>query len=116
MGYAVVDKGLYHRVARYDLAVALGGRVAVVGRLDVGVQRASYLRQPPHELQRYRFGLVGASPGAWFARLGACEAQPGHYLVGEELVQTLYVDAYMIAYCAGIDGGLAEVSWENDGT
>ena len=109
VGYAVVHESLYHGVARYNLALALGGGVAVVCRLDVGCQHGAYLRQALNEPCRQLFGLRPAVKryACGLRVLGVHEAQPGHNLVGKNLVHALHVYSDMVIQRINVYRGLA---------
>ena len=109
VGDAVVADGADGRVAEDDLAVALGRRVAVVGRLHVGLQQPAEVGQLPDEgrglvLRRaFQVGIAGQRVVKAQARLD---------LLGKQPLQPLHVDADVIQQGLLVDGRLAEVAGE----
>ena len=110
MGYAVVADGAYGRVAADDLAIGSGGRGALLGGHHIGGKDTAQVGQALDEPS----GKGGGIGGGRRALLG--KAEPGLYLLGELMVEALYVDAGVVGDGVAADAGVAEVAWKEDGT
>ena len=109
VGDAVVADGAYGRVAKDDLTVALGSRVAVVGGHHVGLQLLPDVGQLFDE--RGGFAACHAFQ-AVVAGQRAVEAQPGLDLPDKQPLQPLHVDADVVEQGLLVDDGIAEIAGE----
>ena len=56
--YAIVGESAYHGVATDNLAIGIGGRVAIVGCLHVGGQDIPQCGEPLYEIHSYLLGTL----------------------------------------------------------
>ena len=100
MGNTVVHQSLYYGVARYYLAKVHSCRVSVICSLDICSECLANLWKSFYKLVSYlsRFLLQAVIISTVFVVIAIliCKAQSCHYLLAEQFVHSLKVNADMI--------------------
>lgn len=110
VGHAVAHDGAYGGVAADDLAVAGGGRVALVGGHHIGGKHAAQVGQATDKLDGYTLGFAMGTP----ALLG--KAETCLYLLHKFVIEALDVDSRVVGEGVAADAGVAEIAREEDCT
>lgn len=110
VGHAVVADGAYGGVAADDLAIARGGRVALIGGHDIGGKQLTQVGEAADELARSLLGLASDTLAL------PSKAKAGLYLLYELMIEALHIHACVVGKGVAADAGVTEVTGEEDGT